>query len=202
MNGQLIVARVGVLRSDWNAEEFGEEVSFWSREDPQLFVVKGEPAQDGALESFYITVLKSEDAVAVSICDESGNCSLQTFSVSDDDEEQQFGGARAFIGKAISQITSGEVLSDDAAWLILSNGSEDMSDGDWADVVDATWYGEAGGGDQLILRDNLFAGGLYLDIVSHPDMEVEVHGNRIEFDPDQSSDNRDEASRFVGIGVA
>ena len=202
VRGQLTEARVAILRNDWNSDDFGSEVSFWSRSDPQIFSTDGVIARDGALESLVITLIRSDVYFVVSIVDGTGTRSLDTFTVDRDDDLQQFAGARSFIADALMTLQNDESLADDSAWLILVNGTDIMNMGGWRQRVVSEWYGDAGEGDQLQLLDCSFAGGVFLDIVSNPHIQAKIGDSSIEYDEDFVIESRDESSRFVGVGVA
>ena len=197
---KIITARLGILRSDWNPERFGNEVSFWSRDDDQIFQVGGDIAPDGGLESSYITVASFAGSVTVQIMNSSGTKSIASFHY-DDNENDEYGGARAYVGEQVAPLLRNQQLADDVAWLTLSNGEEVMTDGDWADVVDGDWFAEAGGGDQLYVDDSKFAGGVFLDVVSARDVSVTLSSDVLEFDCDEAAENRADDTRFVGVAA-
>lgn len=119
-----------------------------------------------------------------------------------DDDDDSFGGARDFLSQAFNSITNDETLADDTAWLVLNNGDDIISSGEWRDIVDSNWHGEVGEGDQLFLRDESYAGGIFVDIVSHPNISARISDDLIEYDADQAYELRDESSRMVAIGKA
>ena len=202
MTGRLIDARIGVIRRDWNPEKYGDEISFWSRDNPQIFEIDNEPVEDYAIEALLVKALFVDGVISVSIKKYGADASLTTFLNDDSDKDEEFGGARKFIADAIESIVAEEVLADDTAWLILNNGTSAAGGDAWTEVVKSNWDGEAGGGDQIHISEAKYAGGLFIDVVSYHDISVEITDGEMEFDSDEADDKLDDSSRFVGVGIS
>ena len=204
VTGRLIDARIGVVRRDWDAEQFGDEISFWSRDNPQIFEIDEEPVEDYAREALLVTVFFHENEVSVAATKSESATSFMKFVVPDPDEDQEFGGAWLFIAEIINSIVKNGELAGEAAWLILNNGTNAVTENNWQSELDSDcdWNGEVGGGDQLHVSEAKYAGGLFLDVVSYSNISVDLSEDGIDYGSDEADDKRDESSRFVGVGVA
>lgn len=211
--GDYTFATLAFLRNDWSPEEFGPEISLYSRPDKTIiFRGKTDLLPDGFSDAFHVQAVVTDSATFIVIKEFGGNApeyemsSKEFGSILDDSDgnEENLAEAKTWIVNHIKSYfanTDEFDSADDLAFLILKNHSKpDMEDGMWLDILDGEWIGSYGEEDQIHVDDDSFAGAVFVDAITTFDVTgsfSETNGFDFDGDPDR---DHDESTRLVAVG--
>lgn len=199
--GEVVIAALSNIRTDWNQSDFGDALSFYGSDSPIFSSKNGAVLSDADRVAVQITYAKDTDsgmvAWSVDALDEDGGLTTQSGSAEGGEAEESAGDALKDI--LAQYLDMSEDGISDAVYAIQNSGSLDFGD-DFDDAKDCEWVFLVGDGDRIEVSEFDAAGGVLLEIYPPVQMEWELNEDgMMDYDSEAHQEGRNESDRFIGV---